>query len=123
MKLCGFIDVDWLGIPSDRKSTSSGSFSVGFVFVSWYKRKQIFLALNSKKVKKIVSNQATCEAIWMRNILVGLFGQMMDPTVLYCDNQSCIKLSENPIFLDQSKNIDIWYHHLRDCVQRWILLL
>jgi len=43
--------------------------------------------------------------------------------VIYCDNQSCIKLSENPIFHDRSKNIDIRYHHLRDCVAKRIMLL
>ncbi len=69
------------------------------------------------------ASQATCEAIWMRKILVGLFGQQMDTIVIYCDNQNCIKLSENPIFHDRSKHIDIWYHHLRDCIQRRIMLL
>jgi len=68
-------------------------------------------------------SQGTCEAIWMRKILVGLFGEQMDLTVIYCDNQSCIKLSENPVFHDQSKHIDIQYHHLRDCVLRQIMLL
>ena len=71
----------------------------------------------------MVASQATCEAIWMRKILVGLFGHQMDPTVIYCDNHSCIKLSKNAVFHQRSKNIDIWYHHLRDCVLRWIMLL
>ena len=71
----------------------------------------------------MVASQAACEAIQMRKILVGLFGQKMDPTVIYCDNQSCIKLSENPFFHDQSKHIDIRYHHLKDCVLRQIVLL
>ena len=43
----------------------------------------------------------------MREILVGLFGQQVDPTVIYCDNKSCIKLSENPVFHDLSKHIHI----------------
>eukprot|EP00253_Pinus_taeda_P014202 PITA_14202 len=47
----------------------------------------------------------------------------MDPTVIYYDNQSCIKLSENPVFHDRSKHINIQYHHLRDCVARRIMLL
>eukprot|EP00253_Pinus_taeda_P024912 PITA_24912 len=63
-------------------------------------------------------SQETCEAIWMRKSLFGLFGQQMDPTVIYCDNQSLIKLFENPVFHDRSKHIDIQYHHLRDCVLR-----
>jgi hypothetical protein len=40
------------------------------------------------------------------------------PTVIYCDNQSCIKLSENPVFHDRSKHIEIRYHFIRDYVQR-----
>jgi len=46
----------------------------------------------------------------MGKILVGLFDQRMDPTVIYCDNQSCIKLSENLVFHDWSKHINIRYH-------------
>ena len=71
----------------------------------------------------MASSQEYCEAIWMRKILIGLFGQQMDPTIIYCDNQSCIKLSENLVFHDRPKHIDIWYHHLRYCVQRRIMLL
>lgn len=59
----------------------------------------------------------------MRKVFVGLFGQMMDPTINYYDNQSCIKISENPFWHDRTKHIDIRYHHLRDCVQRQIMLL
>lgn len=43
--------------------------------------------------------------------------------MIYCDNQSCIKLSKNLDFHDWSKHIDIWYHHHRDCVLRQIMLL
>jgi len=59
----------------------------------------------------------------MHKILVGLFGQRMDPIVIYYDKQSCIKLSENLVFHDRSKHIDIWYHHLRDYVVKRIMLL
>jgi hypothetical protein len=99
-------------------------FSVlGLQVVSWYNRKQRSVALSSAEAEYMAASQATCEAIWMRKILVGLFGQMMDPTVIYCDNQSCIKLSLRIFFHDRSKHIDIWYHHLWDCVQRQIMLL
>jgi hypothetical protein len=67
--------------------------------------------------------QVACEYIWMRKILVGLFGSHLDLTVNHCDNQSCIKLSINTVFDDRSKHIDIRYHHLRDCVQWKIMLL
>jgi len=71
----------------------------------------------------MAASQEACEVIWMQKILVGLFDQRMDPNVIYCGNQSCIKLSENPVFHDRSKHIDIRYHHLRDCVARRIMFL
>jgi hypothetical protein len=51
-------------------------------------------------------------------MLVCLFGQEMPSTVIHCDNQSCIKLFENPVFHDRSKHIEIRYHFIRDLVQR-----
>ena len=60
----------------------------------------------------MASTQETCEAIWMRKILVSLFNQQMDPTVIYCDSNNCIKLFENKFFHDQSKRINIRYHHV-----------
>jgi hypothetical protein len=76
------------------------------------------VALSSVEVEYMEMSKDACEAIWMRKILVGLFGSHLDPTVIHCDNQSCIKLSINTVFHDRSKNIDIRYHHLRDCVQQ-----
>jgi hypothetical protein len=66
----------------------------------------------------MAASQASCKAIWLRKMLVGLFGQEMSPIVIHCDNQSCIKLSENPVFHDRSKHIEIKYQFIRDWVQR-----
>ena len=74
MKVQGFIDVDWEGSPSKRKSTSEGIFSIGSVAISWYTKKQRLVALSLTKAEYMVAIQAACEAIWMRKILVGLFG-------------------------------------------------
>eukprot|EP00253_Pinus_taeda_P034142 PITA_34142 len=114
---------DLAGSPTDRKSTSGGVFSIGSTAVSWYSRKQRYVALSSAEAEYMAASLAACEAIWMRKILVGLFDSHLDPNVIYCDNQSCIKLSANPIFHDRSKHIDIRYHHIRDFVQRRIMLL
>ena len=81
------------------------------------------MALSSAEAEHMAASQAACEAIWMRKILVGLFGSHLYPTVIHCDNQSCIKLLVNPMFHDRSKYIDIQYHHIRYCVQQKIMLL
>jgi len=123
VKLCGFTDADWAGSPTDRKSTSGGVFSIRSMVVSWYSKNQRSVALSSAEAEYMAASLAACETIWMRKILVSLFGSHLETTVIYCDNQSCIKLLANPVFHDRSKHIDIRYHHIRDCVQRRIMLL
>lgn len=56
--------------------------------------------------------------MWLRKLLAGLFGQPLEPTVIMCDNQSCVKLSVNLVFHDRSKHVEIKFHYLRDMVQR-----
>eukprot|EP00253_Pinus_taeda_P013276 PITA_13276 len=92
------------------------NFHVGIAVVSWYCRKQGSMTLSSIEEEYMAASQASREAIWMRKILVGLFGQVRDPNLIYRDNQRCIKLYENHVFHGRSKHIDIQYHHLRDCV-------
>ena len=86
VKLHGFTGADWAGSPMDRNSTSGGIFSIGSTAVSWYSRKQRSVALSSVEAEYMAASLATCEAIWMRKILVSLFGSHLDPIVIHCDN-------------------------------------
>ena len=43
--------------------------------------------------------------------------------MIYCDNRSCIQLSENLVFHERSKHIEIRYHFIRDYVQRGAVAL
>jgi hypothetical protein len=118
LMLHGFVDSDWAGDAGGRKSTSGFCFSLGSGMISWFSRKQATVALSSIEAEYMAASSASCEAIWLHKLIAELTNQMLEPTVVYCDNQSCIRLSENPVFHDHSKHIDIWYHFLRDKVQR-----
>eukprot|EP00253_Pinus_taeda_P021492 PITA_21492 len=112
VRLVGYADSDWAGCASDRKSTSGCCFGLGSAVVSWFSRKQQSVALSSAEAEYMAASLASCEAIWLRKMLFGLFGQPLRPSVIYCDNQSCIKLTENPVFHDRSKHIGIKYHFI-----------
>jgi hypothetical protein len=118
MRLQGYADFDWAGSAVDRKSTFGCCFSLGSAMVSWCSRKQTSVALSTAEAEYIVVCMAVCEALWLRKLLAGLFGQMLDPTVIHCDNQSCVKLSENLVSHDRSKHVEIKYHYIRDMVPR-----
>ena len=111
-------DVDWDGSISDRKSTSGGCYSLGSAMISWFSRKQSSVALSTAEAEYIVASYASCEAIWLRKLLSGLFNLELETTVILCDNQSCIKMTENPMFHDRSKHIEIRYFYIRDRYKR-----
>jgi hypothetical protein len=118
MRLQGYADSDWVGSTIDRKSTFRCCFNLGSAMVSWCSRKQTFVALSTAEAEYIAICMTVREAVWLRKLLAGLFGQMMDPTVIHCDNQSCVKLLENPISHDSTKHVEIKYHYICDMVQR-----
>jgi hypothetical protein len=92
----------------DQKSTFDCCFTLGSSMVSWCNRKHIFVALSV----------AFHEVVWLRKLLTDLFDHEMDPTIIHYDNQSCVKLYENPVCHDRSKHFEIKYHYIRDMVQR-----
>jgi hypothetical protein len=44
------------------------------------------MALSSEEDEYMEASQASCEALWLRKLLVGLFGVQLRPTVIYYDN-------------------------------------
>jgi hypothetical protein len=108
----GYADVDWAGSPVDRKSTSGYCFSLGSAMISWSSRKQGSIAQSTAEAEYIAASDASKEAVWLRKLVSGLFGDKLETTVVHCDNQSCIKLTENPVFHDRSKHIDMRYHYI-----------
>lgn len=90
---------------------------MGLGVVSWYRKKKKSIVLSSIEAKYMAASMTTCEAIWLRKLLVALFGQDLESNIIDYDNQSCIKLSKNHVFHDRSKHIDIKYHFIRDFVK------
>jgi len=47
-------------------------------------------------------------------LLAELHFTQYDPTIIFCDNSSAIKLSKNLVLHGRSKHIDVKFHFLRD---------
>ena len=105
INLEGFVDSDWAGSTIDRKSTSGCCFSIGSGVISWFSRKQSYVALSTAEAEYFAACSASCEVVWMRKLLSDLFDLQLDATCIHCDNQSCVKFSKNLVFHDKSKHI------------------
>ena len=116
LRLCGYTDADWAGSVVDHKSTSGCCFTLGSASISWMRRKQKLVALSTAEAEYIAVRMAYCEAVWLRKLFIELFGHVLDTTIILCDNQSGIRLSENlcstidPSILISSTTLSgIWY--------------
>jgi hypothetical protein len=91
--------------------------------ISWLSNKQTLVALNTSEAKYITTSVASREVVWLQKFLDKIFDLELEPTLIHCENQSCVKLIENPVFHDRSKNIEIKYHYIQDMVERRVLVL
>lgn len=91
--------------------------------VSWSSKKQQVVTLSTTEAEFIAAASCACQAIWLKRILEMLHQTQLEPTQIYCDNSSTIKLSKNPVLHGRSKHIDVRYHFLRDLVKDGIIEL
>jgi hypothetical protein len=61
--------------------------------------------------------------VWLCKFVPGFSDQVLNSTVIYWNNHSYVKLSENPVFHDRSKHIEIKHYFLYDKVQRGEVVL
>lgn len=92
VQLTGYTDSDWGSSEQDGRSPTGGCFSLRSFMVSWINRKQDTVVLSSAEVEYVAACEVNREAIWLRKLLSDLFEGPMNPTVIHCDNTSCICL-------------------------------
>jgi hypothetical protein len=111
--LIGYSDADWAQCKIDRKSTSGTCQFLGRSMVSWTSKKQNSIALSTAKAEYIAAGHCCAQLLWMRQTLRD-YGYKLSKVLLLCDNESAIRMADNPVEHSRTKHIDIWYHFLRD---------
>jgi hypothetical protein len=112
VKLQGYTDSDWVGSAVDQKITSGCCFNLGSGMISWLSRKRHVSGTQYNRGRVYCIQCCNREAVWLQKLLVGLFDLELEPTLIHCDNQSCVNILENPIFHDKLKHIEIKYHYI-----------
>jgi hypothetical protein len=85
--------------------------------VSWSSKKQTSGAISTAEAEYVAAGQYCTQLLWMRQTLQD-FGYNLSKVPLLCDNESAIRLADNPIEHSHTKHIDIWHHFLRDRQQK-----
>jgi hypothetical protein len=115
--LIGYSDADWAGCKIDRKSTSETCQFLGRSLVSWASKKQNSVALSTVETEYIATGHCCVQLLWMRQTLKD-YGYKLNKAPLVSDNESAIRMADNPVEHSRTKHIEIRYHFLRDHQQR-----
>jgi hypothetical protein len=80
--------------------------------ISWLSGKKTSVALSTTKAEYITTCSSSSEVVWLWKLLVGLLDLKLEVTCIFCDSQSCIKLSENTMFHEKSQHFEINSHYI-----------
>ena len=112
-----YSDSDWSGDPKDSKSTSGYVVLFNKTPISWATRKQRRVAMSTCEAEFTALGEAIKEALYITKLVEEMKLETKMPLKILVDNQSCIKISENPAFHARTKHIARELHFIRDEVR------
>ncbi|GJT45327.1 retrovirus-related pol polyprotein from transposon TNT 1-94 [Tanacetum coccineum] len=121
-ELTAFSDADHAGCLDTRKSTSGGIQFLGDKLVSWMPKKQNYTAISSAEAEYVALSASCAQVMWMRTQLQD-YGFNYNKIPLYCDSQSAIAISCNPVQHSRTKHIHTRYHFIKEQVENGIIEL
>ncbi|WVZ80284.1 LOW QUALITY PROTEIN: hypothetical protein U9M48_027775 [Paspalum notatum var. saurae] len=121
-ELLGYTDSYFAECRVERKSTSGGCYLLGRSLVSWSFKKQNCVSLSTAEAEYIAVGSSCAQLLYMKQTLKDYVVELTRIPLL-CDNESAIKLSNNPVQHSRTKHIDIRHHFIRDHVARGDILL
>nr|GEW65574.1 retrovirus-related Pol polyprotein from transposon TNT 1-94 [Tanacetum cinerariifolium] len=117
-----FSDADYIGCIYSRKSTSGGIQFLGDKLVSWMLKKQNCTAMSLAAAEYVVLSASCAQVMWMRTQLQD-YGFNYNKILLYCDSQSAIAISCNPVQHSRTKHIHTRYQFIKEQVENGIIEL
>ncbi|GJU77740.1 retrovirus-related pol polyprotein from transposon TNT 1-94 [Tanacetum coccineum] len=102
--------------------TFGGIQFLGDKLVSWMSKKQDCTAMSSAEAEYVVLSASCAQVMWMRTQLKD-YGFNYNKIPLYCDSQSAIAISCNPVQHSRTKHIHTRYHFIKEHVKNGIIEL
>nr|GEV62248.1 hypothetical protein [Tanacetum cinerariifolium] len=99
-----------IGIVNMGLCTSGGIQFLGDKLVSWMSKKQNCTAMSSAEAEYVALSASCAQVMWMRTQLQD-YGFNYNKIPLYCDSQSAIAISYNPLQHSRTKHIHSRYVH------------
>jgi hypothetical protein len=105
----GYADADG-SMAEDWRAISGYAFLIDGGAVSWSSKRQEIVSLSTTESEYVAAMHGMKEALWLRSLILEVFGKLGDATTMFSDNQSAITLTHNHQYHACTKHIDVHYH-------------
>lgn len=109
MSLEAYINADYAGSPTNRRSTSGYSTFLGENLV-WRSKKQNVVARSSVEAEFRAMVSGVYELLRLKIIIGDLRIEKDGSIRLYCDKRSVINIAHNPVQYNRNKHIEVDKH-------------
>jgi hypothetical protein len=101
-ELIGYLNSDYAECKVETKNTSGTCQLLGRSFVSWSSKKQNSVTLSTAEAEYISASSCCAQLLWIKATLND-FGIKFKQVPLLCDNESVVKLTNNPVQHSRTK--------------------
>lgn len=115
LKIQAFVDSDYAGDITDRKSMTGFAIKLGEATCIWTSKKQPTVVLSTCEAEYHAITMCVKEVLWLRRVISEAGFAVSNPTPLHSDNQGAIKWTESEKCPStRAKHIDVGVHFVRD---------
>ena len=109
LNLFAFCDANWGSDPDDKCSTIGFCIFLGGNIVSWMSKKQASVSRSSTEAEYRSLAATVAELTWLKSLLTELHVPITQVPAIYCDNQSTVMMTANPILHHRSNTLNLTY--------------
>ena len=111
------VDADHAGDPDGRKSRYGFVIKLNNDVIDFGSGLQNRVTPSTPESEYVALAHGLKELLWAKQIVEELGIKIRTPITIHEDNQTCIKIAENPMSQKRTRHMDIRYHFIRDYVK------
>ena len=111
--LTAYVDASWADDPDTRRSRFGFMIFFGGAPVSWRSKLHPSVSMSTAEGEYVTACECSKQVLWLRNLLTFLHRPPTAATVLYEDNDACIRMVANRVVSARNKHVELRAHFIR----------